>query len=347
MAWRIPRLLLIDVTLGHESGLSPFEGPVGSVWGVNEYKIGTHGEADGAPAGSVMATPDASLPYIYLPPGVCEAAAEHLPVTWNETAGLYFWEETYRSYQLIDAPSYMGFVFLDRNNENITVKVPFALLHLVIDPARKGVSQWTRYWPCKPWSDNVDDGGPGSGLWPLGRAFLQAAFIGYNYDRLKFYLAQAPGPDHGKSVVLSDDTERIVSSTALFEETWRSSWEEIHRSGGNSGTVVAIVLGVTAGLLGVTGAVMLTRWFLSARSRKKSAGADAGEADRFMGGKTEMDGSGGTTMVETGLGLPHELPTPYSPLPRAEVVGDGVVYELPVDDHHQAPGREGVDKRST
>ncbi|KAF6805485.1 hypothetical protein CSOJ01_09484 [Colletotrichum sojae] len=226
--WKLPRLFLIGVTLGYELGLSPFDDPVGSVWGANTYEIGTHGEGSGAPNGSVMTTPDASLPYIYLPPGVCEAAAEHLPVSWNETARLYFWEESSRSEKLTNTSAYMGFVFSDRNNQNVSIKVPLALLYLLTDPYREGVNRSTRYWPCKPWSDKADDGGPGSGLWPLGRAFLQAALIGYNYDRPRFYLAQAPGPGHGEGVVVDDNnTDRIFSAPTSFKETWRSSWEEI------------------------------------------------------------------------------------------------------------------------
>lgn len=359
--WKIPRLFLIDVALGFESGHSPFDSAVGSVWGANKYKIGMHGEGSGAPAGSVMTTPDASLPYIYLPPGVCEAAAEHLPVKWNEMLGLYLWDESSRSRKLAIAPSYMSFVFFDRDAQNVTVKVPLALLYLSIDPYRKGVNESTMYWPCKPWSDEVDGGGPGSGLWPLGRAFLQAAFVGYNYDRPRFYLAQAPGPDHGQSVLLDDDTETIASNPAdSFEKTWRSTWEEVDGGARSSGTVVAIVLGVTAGLLGMAGAVAFARWFFSARSRKGPVAADAGEADGFMGGKPEMEGSSVNTAVEAGPGLPHELPSPdspvaspyslmpspYTPVPRAEVAGDSVVYELPAEDYHHTPRRDGdADKK--
>lgn len=163
---------------------------------------------------------DPTLPYLYLPRETCDAMAAELPVTFNEGLGLYFWDTGNSSYQKItSSPAYMSFTFEKDavNTQSITIKVPFQLLKLTLQEPL--VEHNTTYFPCYP-----------SDSFVLGRAFLQAAFIGTNWQDGTgggyWFLAQAPGPSIGSSVQQSigiNDTS-IKASTNSWEESWSEFW---------------------------------------------------------------------------------------------------------------------------
>jgi hypothetical protein len=97
-----------------------------------------------------------------------------LLVTYEEKYGLYFWDTTHSTYNLIaSSPAFLSFTFRLNSSlsQNLTINVPFALLNLAL--ASPIVDEPTQYLPLRPGQ------GPG-GIYGLGRAFLQAAFIGDN-----------------------------------------------------------------------------------------------------------------------------------------------------------------------
>lgn len=89
-----PWVLLEGVTLGVELGHSPFGNT-----GTGSVYQGTQGDAagvsfaalKGARPNEAVVVINPSVPYIYLPYGTCEAAADNLPVTWNKDLGLFLW----------------------------------------------------------------------------------------------------------------------------------------------------------------------------------------------------------------------------------------------------------------
>ena len=173
---------LMDVYLGTETGYSPFN----ISHNISVYQ-GLDGDKDAqhrtrklkGPKRAAVAELDVTFPYIFLPIGTCEAAAQHLPVVWNASIGLYLWDQNDPRYKsIVSSPAYLGFVLADRDAMNITIKVPFQLLNLTLLPPITETP--TPYFPCKP-SKSV------LGAFKLGRAFLQATFS-------KSSLPQTPPP---------------------------------------------------------------------------------------------------------------------------------------------------------
>ncbi|KAH6693951.1 aspartic peptidase domain-containing protein [Plectosphaerella plurivora] len=216
----VTRAFIVDLTLSVETGSSPFN-QTGSMWkGVEGSEYGPDVTKNiGGVSGSAAILPSAVTPYIYLPPGNCEAVAEQLPVTFRQDLGLYTWNTEDPAYaRIVNSPAYMGFVLADRTAQNITIKIPFKLLNLTLESPL--VAEPTPYFPCK----SVDSA---YGVWQLGRAFLQGAFLGFNFEKSVMYMAQAPGPDMDQGVTrtLEVDDEVILSNAAdTFEKTWRSQW---------------------------------------------------------------------------------------------------------------------------
>ncbi|KAK2751213.1 aspartic-type endopeptidase [Colletotrichum kahawae] len=361
----LPLAFLIDIALGVEYGGSPFpsDRQLGSVWDANNI---TGNQKDmikqyNGPSGSLLVNPDSAFPYLYLPPRVCAAAAEYLPVYFHNDLGLYVWNETgeaVRVHRIVNSPAYMSFVFSDISAENVTIKIPFKLLYLNVSPQRNGSSADTRYWPCKPWNEEETTLESGFPI-PLGRAFLQGAFIGYNYDRKRFYMAQAPGPDVGQQVTVDDDAETLGSHPAhYFADTWRGWWTALDNTTSNdvngsaspvdvptdgstlSGIIAGIVVGVVA-LIG--GAIGGGWWYFRGHRRQEkgqSAAAQSGDEYQALGGKPELDGDGipiAELHPETTKREPQVLAELHSPSSRDELEVESMVYEMPAGDVSPKP----------
>ncbi|OHF00800.1 hypothetical protein CORC01_03874 [Colletotrichum orchidophilum] len=323
----------------------------------------------GGAAGSVVVVPDPASPYMYLPPGICEAIAENLHMTYHNETGFYLWATDLSAQLFVNQTAYLAFVFSDQSATNLTIKVPFQLLNLTLEPPL--VAQNTSYFPCK--SIN-----PAYGFWQLGRAFLQAAFLAVDYELNVTYMAQAPGPRIEQSIVKKFDGSVISTNPATsFVTTWGDAWENQPvlqgvdmdgkglSTGGKVGIAVAAVVVV----------VLAALWFLR-RRRKQKRGPDSppDAVDKAVLWFNEKRGKGGRTQVasqtssmaenganggihldyqaepkvqgegslvneldsrsppnELGTPLPHEISsTDHHPV-RHEAPGDHMVFELPAD----------------
>ncbi|KAJ0281093.1 hypothetical protein COL940_005886 [Colletotrichum noveboracense] len=369
----MPNVFLIDVALGVEYGASPFPSgrKLGSVWDANNITGSDKKRLKelGGPLGSLTVLLDASFPYIYLPRRVCDAAAEYLPVYYDDALGLYVWNNTGELAQIgriYGSPAYMSFTFSDILAENVTVKIPFRSLVLDVSPKRNGSRDDTKYWPCKPWKDpygDEDDPWPLVAPWPFpfGRAFLQGAFTGYNYDRKKFYMGQAPGPDSGQRVLLDDDADTISSNPAdSFADTWRRLWKEIESSDdegvsgstspGDAPTDRGTYPGVVAGIAGAIGGGW---WHLRHRRRQEegqNAAGNSGDEYHAIGGKPELDGDGipiAELHPDTAKRGPQVLAELHSPLRRDELEGESMVYEMPAGDVSPNPRQQPASLEKT
>ena len=92
------------------------------------------------------------------------------------------------------------------SNHTITIKVPFALLDLKLEP--RLVDEEMAYFPCMRTATAAADGGPHV----LGRGSLQAAFVGVNWSlngNGNRFLAQAPGPGYSRSEFESNVISRM------------------------------------------------------------------------------------------------------------------------------------------
>lgn len=216
--------LLLDVSIGVATGGSPFN--------FTEEK-GLLLSNTSQPT-TLSALPDPRQTYIHLPGKTCEEIAKHLPITFDSALKYWLWDTTKPEYKtIVSSPAYLGFTFPPAPGaaDNVTIKVPFSLLNLTLDSPI--VKKPTSYFPCLGY--NPSNGNP----YILGRAFLQAAFIGRNWNRQISWLGQAPGPGVSKNglgnVMLDiEDTDLdlpdVFSNGSLFTQSWANYWTPLPES---------------------------------------------------------------------------------------------------------------------
>ncbi|CEJ81169.1 hypothetical protein VHEMI01313 [[Torrubiella] hemipterigena] len=248
------RTFLVDVTLGVDNGASPFNPDLGITKDISKSmwrSLGSVNSNIGAPFGAAAVYMAPEYPGIYLPQEVCAAIATMLPVIWQPNIGYYTWNTSHPSYQRITtSPGYLGFVFADRFAKNITIKVPFPLLNLTLEPPI--VATPTPYFPCHSYNGSTAF---------LGRAFFQSAFLAANWDSNLFYLAQGPGPNLDQSIMQVFPTNGAAfptNSLDSFSKTWSTFWTPIlaqpdaephHETGTglSPGAIAGVVIGALAG----------------------------------------------------------------------------------------------------
>jgi hypothetical protein len=257
---------LLDITLDVETGPSPFS------FG-NASKLLTN--VLGQPS-SLIVKADPMPPGLHLPAQTCSNLAQKLPIYYDQTTGYYLWNTSDPSYEhIINSPAYMGFQFTPApgDDANVTIKVPFKLLNLTL--TSPVVSPSVQYFPCIPFDKTPAD------QWRLGRAFLQAAFLGYNSHTNTMWLAQAPGPgvsNQGlgfkpQDMANSATTLDVYNNETLFADSWANHWKAInatepsnststnpsgptstnkatdHYSSSSGGKIAGIVVGVVVGIV--------------------------------------------------------------------------------------------------
>lgn len=344
--WKVPNAWLVDVQLGVAGlGTSPFSdtgnggggdggGPHGTVSvfrgdGGNS-RAETVRSALNGPRGAVYALLDSSLSSLYLPPGTCEAAASRLPVRWHAGLERYLWDTADPRYgRLIASPAYLALVLHTGSTPgtNVTIKVPFALLNLTLSTpdGGSGKSESLAYFPCQPFDSP-------HGVWLLGRAFLQAAFVLFDLDESVMWVAQAPGPDMtalgGTDGLTTAYVPRAPDAEGpppvppnrappyAWERSWAKTWTAVpvvlplgdattldrdHADAGSSGESlsdgakagVAVAAAVAAIGVATTGGVLLWR-------RRRHV------ADRQ--GLTDLDDDGHPVYYEMAAGRAHARP---------------------------------------
>lgn len=208
-------LQLMDIGLRTERGVSPFDAT--STSGLLKLNASER---------SVPTTINPLVPYLFLPTDTCAAIADFLPITFAPDVGLCKWNTADPKYQkVLSAPTYLNFVFQSAGSSggNLSVKVPLQLLNLTLEAPL--VSTPERYFPCRPYDPTTPTRDP----YLVGKAFLQAAFIGMNWDLEKFFLAQAPAPGVGPSQILeigSKATTIDANAISNFYTTWADHWRQ-------------------------------------------------------------------------------------------------------------------------
>ncbi|KAM0797719.1 hypothetical protein BDR22DRAFT_791661, partial [Usnea florida] len=206
---------LLDIGIGVDNGGSPF--PFSSQQGL------LSGKNSSITSNGISVSMNPSAPYMNLPNSTCEAISKVLPITYNSGKNLYFWNVSDPQYaKIVTSPTYLSFVFR-ANNGNLTVHVPFSLLNLTLEEPL--VSAPTFYFPCQPSQGQ----NTGTTYYSLGRAFLQAAFIGVAWKGQglgEWYLAQAPGPNsntnpQGQAL---NGSAPVGLSNGTWSDTWNGYW---------------------------------------------------------------------------------------------------------------------------
>lgn len=284
---------LLDIGIDVAEGASPF--PFDS-------KTGLLASGNSSVGVAMEVIVDPIAPFLYLPKSTCDAIAANLPVSYQPNLGLYFWDTGSEDYKtIITSPAFLSFTFRLNSSitQNMTIDVPFSLLNLTLTPPL--VSTPTQYFPCNAGFDY----GQSYGEPTLGKAFLQAAFLGVNWELSgngSWFLAQAPGPNTPSQAVVMEiglNDQFLEASTNVWADTWKGTWTVIPGSGGNSssnsttegrtaeekkrgglskGTVIGIAVGLAmVAILCVAAALSWRRSHM-----KKRPGRDGKEMDLPM-----------------------------------------------------------------
>ncbi|KUJ07825.1 uncharacterized protein LY89DRAFT_691514 [Mollisia scopiformis] len=280
---------LLDIGVGVAEGASPFNF-------TSQTGLLAQGNSSLGISTTVLVEPQ--VPYLYLPQSTCDAITQYLPVTFQPKYGLYFWNTNDPNYQrIVTSPSFLSFTFRLNSSisQNMTINLPFALLNLTLTAPL--TSTPTSYLPLRP--------GPGpSGSYELGRAFLQTAFMGVNWQTASgdgagvWFLAQAPGPNTPSSnplTVIGAKDSGIVGSDVSWAETWKGSWSVLGAAGSASTAVsnsssssngssshgrekvgVGVIVGIVVGALVVVVALSLTLLYYKRQKAKKEILETAG-----------------------------------------------------------------------
>lgn len=210
---------LLDISLSVIAGGSPW----------NFHRLdGLLASGNSSIGGNLPVAINSLTPYLHLPKSTCDAIAAQLPVTYQEKYGLYFWDTSNPQYEnIVSSTSCLSFSFREsETNNNFTINVPFKLLNLTLTAPL--TTNPTQYFPCKAETHTY---------FQLGRAFLQAAFVGANWGAYSgnaaWWLAQAPGPNIPSQVTIlnigSADTT-ITGSANDWSSTWKGSWAPLAQS---------------------------------------------------------------------------------------------------------------------
>jgi hypothetical protein len=312
---------LMDISIGIASGGSPFNF-------TSKNKL--------LSTGQIFIWPDPLAPYMSLPRKTCDNLASVLPVTFDEDLGYYLWNTNDPNFaKIVSSPAYLGFAFPPTPGaaDNVIIKVPFALLNLTLEAPITNTPK--QYFPCVPTKYENK----------LGRAFLQAAFIGRNWNTKTSWLAQAPGPGparqglgEGQHVDIANEATMIegFKGDDQFVNSWKGQWSllDSQHGGGNgsessgndtASTSSGLSTGAKAGIgVGAAlGAIALLAVFFFWRKRSvrnnalqaPASGTDAQPTMSQQHGKVPTDYYShqvhyGQNDTETTAELPHTLQDP-------------------------------------
>ncbi|KAK4623916.1 hypothetical protein CLAFUR4_06238 [Fulvia fulva] len=214
---------------------------------------------------TITAYINSMIPYIWLPPEVCDVFEERLGIEYDTTTELYLLNETTHDRLHELAPDFTFTLGGANSSQTATIVLPYAALDLNVSYPHINDTQW--YFPIKR--------ARYLSQYTLGRVFLQEAYVIADYDRRNFTVAQA--------LFSSNSTPELI--TILPPDTSGSS------SSLTGGAIAGIVIGVIAGLV----ALALAFWFWRRRQRSKqttSAPAAATNEIAEVGGREIQEKAG-------------------------------------------------------
>lgn len=213
---------LLDIGISVDHGDSPFS---------YRKREAILAEANSSISNALSVVMNPAAPYLALPNSTCAAIMKDLPANYNAKYGLYIWDVDAPQYaRIITSPAYLSFTFRASGSitANLTINVPFRLLNLTLEAPL--IEQPTPYFPCQPPQH--------SDQYSLGRAFLQAAFIGVDWSQGgKWFLAQAPGPNTSSTpftVPYPDIFSNSSSSSKKWSDTWEGYWTPLSETTNSS-----------------------------------------------------------------------------------------------------------------
>ncbi|CAD6578830.1 MAG: hypothetical protein ASARMPRED_008861 [Alectoria sarmentosa] len=138
---------------------------------------------------------DSLVPHIWLPLGACQAFEKAFGLTFNETAELYFVNDTLHDKLVAQNPN-VTFTLGPASAGGNTVDIVMHYVSFDLMADYPIVNNKTRYFPLRQAQNDTQ--------YTLGRAFLQDAYVIADYDRSNFSVSQAVFPN-------GSNTQQIVA----------------------------------------------------------------------------------------------------------------------------------------
>ncbi|KAF2468803.1 acid protease [Lindgomyces ingoldianus] len=244
----------------------------------NEYSLmnGTQG---------FFAVVDSNLPYLFLPNTICDRFKESFQLDYDSKANMYWVSESAHDYNTRQNATVSFKIGKDTNSKQFTsIVLPYAALDLSAGFPLNGYNNNTgrRFFPMKQSS---------TGVFVLGRSFLQEAYLTVDYERQNFSLA----PAYFSDPMPPTRIQPILSTNYVAPKESPSNSPSGGGGGGLApGTVAGIVVGiVVAFLLGALVAFL----FWKKKHKQKAAEQKAAEIDTVDAGNeikhrrvSELDG---------------------------------------------------------
>ena len=111
---------------------------------------------------------DSTLPYIYLPLESCRAFERILGLSWNDTDGMYWINDTVHQTLLAANPNF-NFTIGNSKTGGPTVDIVFPYASFDLEAKPPFASNTTRYFPIQRAANDSQ--------YTLGRTFLQEAYV--------------------------------------------------------------------------------------------------------------------------------------------------------------------------
>ncbi|OCK78367.1 acid protease [Lepidopterella palustris CBS 459.81] len=205
---------------------------------------------------------DSTLPYLWLPQAVCDNFAARFQLTYDSTTKLYTVNDTSHAYNLKQNATVSFKIGSTANPSNTftSIVLPYAAFDLQASfPIYQNA---TNYFPIRQ---------SPTGLYVLGRTFLQEAYIIVDYERNNFTVAPAnfSDPMPNPNVVIIHSTSFVAP-----EPPKKSSGLP---TGAIAGIAVAAVVIILALLLG-----LFFCWYRPRKRRNK--GTQVAEIDTLVAG---------------------------------------------------------------
>ena len=253
---------------------------------------------------------DSLVPHIWLPLEVCRAFEQAFDLTYNETAELYFVNDTLHDRLLSKNPNVtfkLGLPGPTKTNE-IDIVMHYGSFDLMADyPVANNA---TRYFPLKQAQNDSQ--------YTLGRAFLQDAYVIADYDRSNFSVSQAVFPN-------GSNTQQIVPIYRPGDMVPLTPRKAL-----STGAIVGIAVGAVVG----SSIIVFTVLRCGARKRSEGYASEIPSGDEGIDnigaiGDGEPNGIQQATRLEMPVTEPKELTAIEARRPELPTQPQDAICEMP------------------
>ena len=252
---------------------------------------------------------DSLVPHIWLPLAACQAFENTFGLTYNETAELYFVNDTLHEKLKAQNPN-VTFSLGPASAGGSTVDITMQYGSFDLTADYPIVDKATRYFPLKK-AENASQ-------YTLGRAFLQDAYVIADYDRYNFSVSQAVFPN-------GSNAQQIVAIRRPIDSL-SPAHRKILSTGAKIGIVVAAVISFLAFFAAIAKHCM--------RKMAKERSIEAFSNDRRIGEarpeleEEKIENTEQFHVIEMPVGEPNELTANEARRPELPAAPQSSVFEL-------------------